>query len=231
VGSIILEAFGDFACFTRPEAKVERFSYPVITPSAARGLLDAIYAKPLEFSWRIDKIEILKPIKYIALKRNEVKEVISENSIKRAMRGGDAPLILADNTRELSGSDQVGRTQRQTMALCDVRYRIYAHIHPRPGFEGRMKALEEQAWRRIESGKCFYQPYFGCREFVAFFESASNYKPIQETLDLGYMVYDVFNLDEVVIDNAKPYISVFKGKIVNGILEIPTWDSDLVKKP
>lgn len=231
MGNIVFEVFGDFACFTRPEAKVERFSYPIMTPSAARGLLDGIYVKPLEFGWRIDKIEVLKPIKYMALKRNEVKETISESAIRRAMRGGDAPLVLADNTREMSGSDQVGRTQRQTMALCDVRYRIHAHIHPRSGFEGRIKGLKEQALRRIEHGKCFYQPYFGCREFVAFFEPASDIEPIQESIDVGFMIYDVFDLDEVVIDNAKPYISVFKPSIKKGVLEIPAWDSHLVKKP
>ena len=83
------------------------------------------------------------------------------------MKGGKAPLIIADDTREMSGSDQVGRTQRQTMALCDVRYRIWAHIQPRPGFEKQIKALEEQAWRRIRKWKCF-PTFFGCREFVAF---------------------------------------------------------------
>ena len=231
MNTIIVEAFGDYACFTRPETKVERFSYPVMTPSAARGLLDAIYVKPVEFGWRIDKIEVLNPIRYIALKRNEIKEKISENIIKKAIGGGEAPLVLADNTREMSGSDQVGRTQRQTMALRDVRYRIYAHIQPRKGFEGRINALEEQALRRIEKGKCYYQPFFGCREFVAYFESVSDIQPVQESIDIGYMLYDIFDLDEVVIDNAKPYISIFKAYLGKGALQIPVWDSPLVKKP
>jgi len=231
MNSIVIEAFGDFACFTRPETKVERFSYPVMTPSAARGLLDAIYAKPAEFGWRINRIEVLKPIKYIALKRNEVKEKISVSTIDRALRGGDAPLVLADNTREMAGSDQVGRTQRQTMALRDVRYRIHAHIQPRKGFEGRIKALVEQAQRRIEHGKCYYQPCFGCREFAAYFESASNLPPVQESLDVGFMVYDVFDLDEVIIDDAKPFISVYKASIDKGIMDVPPWESPAVKKP
>lgn len=230
--TFIVEVWGDLACFTRPETKVERFSYPVMTPSAARGVLDAIYSKPVEFGWRIGQIDVLNPIRYIALRRNEVKDKISLNSVYKAMNGGDAPLVICDTTRDMSGSDQVGRTQRQTMALKNVRYRIHASIHTRRGFENKRTALEEQAQRRIEAGKCYYQPFLGCREFIAYFELADLQKqPINEITELGWMVYDTFDLEEVVIGEAKPFISLFNATINNGVINIPPWESDMVRKP
>lgn len=227
----VLEVWGDFACFTRPEAKVERLSYPVPTPSAARGILDAIYAKPVEFSWRVDKIEVLNPIQFIALRRNEVKEKISHNQVRRVMRGTLSELepIIVDGTREMLGTDQRGRTQRQTVALKNVHYRIYAHIEPREKFRNQLISLEAQATRRIENGKCFYQPFFGCKEFVAYFElGKSDKRPIETDLEIGWMLYDVFDLDNLI---QEPYVSLFWGELKNGVLEIPTWDSDRVKKP
>lgn len=224
----ILEVWGDFACFTRPETKVERFTYPVITPSAARGVLDAIYIKPLEFCWRVDKIEVLNPIKFISLKRNEVKERMPSINDSIMKKGGEFAAIVSDDT----GNDQKGRTQRQTIALKDVRYRIHAHIELRRGFETKRKCIEEQAERRIINGKCYYQPYFGCREFVAYFKFAEDDKPTNgENLDIGFMVYDVYDLDKIMIDNAPPFISLFKATIINGVLEIPHWESELIKKP
>ena len=228
MNSFVLEVWGDYACFTRPETKVERFSYPVMTPSAARGILDAIYAKPLEFSWRVNKIEVLNPIKFIALRRNEVKDRIPIINEAIMARGGEFASIICDDT----GNDQKGRTQRQTIALKDVRYRIHAYIKLRKGFEAKRKAIEEQAERRISNGKCYYQPYFGCREFVAYFEPAKCDIPaISEDLDIGFMLYDVFNLDNVIIDYAPSFISLFKAELKNGILEVPEWNSGLVRKP
>lgn len=230
--TFVMEVWGDFACFTRPETKVERFSYPVMTPSAARGVMDAIYAKPEEFGWRIDRIDVLKPIKFIALRRNEIKEKINANTVKKGMAGGDGPIILCDATQAMTGSDMMGRTQRQTMALRDVHYRIHAHIHARPGSEGRLRALEEQAARRIAGGKCFYQPYLGCREFVAYFEPAHDEAlPISENIDIGWMLYDVFDLDQVIRDEAQAAISVFQAKLEQGILRVPPWESEQVHKP
>lgn len=227
-----LDVWGDFACFTRPETKVERFSYPVMTPSAARGLLDSIYSKYNEFCWRIDRIEVMKPIKFIALKRNEVKEKITFSSVQKAMNGAEGPLIIADATKEMTGGDTAGRTQRQTMALYDVRYRITAHIHPRTGFESKLADFEKQAERRISHGKCFCQPCFGCREFPAFFSLADTVAcPIDESMDIGYMVYDTFDLDAVVKDEGKAFVSLFKAELVHGVLDIPPWGSDLVLKP
>ena len=228
-----VEVWGDFACFTRPEAKVERLSYPVMTPSGARGVLDAIYAKPIEFSWRIEKIEVLNPIQFIALRRNEIKDKIGERAVLAAARRGEEfQPIIADATREMIGSDQKGRTQRQTIALKNVRYQIHAHIKPQQGLENRIKALESQAERRIASGKCFYQPYLGCREFTAYFvPGEEKVKTIAKNIELGWMLYDVFNLEKVDIGTAKPYVSLFQAKLVNGVLEVPPWESELVKKP
>lgn len=234
-GKFVIEVWGDLACFTRPEMKVERFSYPVMTPSAARGILDAIYCKPVEFGWRIDGIEILKPIRYIALRRNEVKDKVNYNAIKsRVENGGEVAPIIADATRDMVGSDQQGRTQRQTMALVDVRYRIHAHIHPRTEHTGRLNVLAQQMQRRVEAGKCFYQPYLGCREFVAFFSLAEvekGFPPQPIDLDLGFMLYDVFNLNAVQSDGyAPPQISLFRASVKNGVLEIPAYDSEHILK-
>lgn len=231
---IAVEVFGGLACFTRPEMQVERFSYPVMTPSAARGILDAIYCKPIEFGWRVDCIEILRPIRYIALRRNEVKEKISVHAVQKVMRlGGDIDPIIADATKEMAGGER-GRTQRQTLALADVRYRIHAHIHPRPNFLTQLPAYLEQAQRRIETGKCFYQPYLGVREFPAFFGSADakGGVPQQIELDLGYMLYDVFDLNEVVDDgSAVARISLFHAQVIDGRLRVPPYESDAVLKP
>lgn len=228
----VVEVWGDFACFTRPETKVERFSYPVITPSAARGILDAIYAKPVEFSWRVHRVEVLKRIQFIALRRNEVKDKISTSAVLKARKGAEGPLIIADGTKDLLGTDAAGRTQRQTMALKDVRYRIHASIRPRKGFEHAAKSLEAQAERRLSFGKCYTQPYLGCREFVAYFEPSSGHgSPVSITEDIGWMVYDVFDLDTIQIDCAPPYISLFHAQLKEGILDIPEWESELVRKP
>jgi CRISPR-associated protein Cas5d len=195
-----LEVWGEFACFSRPEMKVERFSYPVITPSAARGIYDAIYCKPIEFRWQITKVEILKPFSYIALRRNEVKEKVSVNAVYNWMDGRTAPQpILADGDRDTSGADTKGRTQRQTMTLKNVHYRLHAKIRPWPGFEDRLQALEMQFRRRASHGKCIYQPYFGCREFPAYFKLIEpddfSSKPITVDMkDLGLVLFDVFDL-------------------------------------
>jgi len=208
---IVLEAWGDFACFTRPESKVERLSYPVPTPSAMRGLLSAIYSKPIEFYWQINKIEVLKPIQYISFKRNEVKVKVSKS-----------PILVEDN-----------RTQRQSVFLRDVRYRIFASIIKRDSFGGSLSSLYDQAWRRIRTGKCYFQPSFGCRECVAYFEeSDGKLQPINESMDIGLMLYDVFDLHQFeVTDKAKPYISIFHAVMENGVIDVPDFDSELVLKP
>ena len=221
---VVLEVWGDFACFTRPESKVERLTYPVPTPSAMRGILNAIYSKPPEFYWQVNRIEVLNPIKYISFKRNEVKDKLSENA--------DIP-ILADGTKEITGTDQKGRTQRQTVALRNVRYRVYASICKRESCSIPEAELVKQALRRIRNGKCFYQPSLGLREFVAYFEESDGVrKPINLDLDIGYMIYDVFDLNSFeVTKKAKPYVTLFHAVLREGVLEVPPFNSDNVLKP
>ncbi|MBC7247329.1 MAG: type I-C CRISPR-associated protein Cas5 [Actinobacteria bacterium] len=234
----ILEVWGEFACFTRPELKVERFSYPVITPSAARAIFDAIYCKPnrdpskAEFRWQVKKVEMLSEPKYIALRRNEVKnKAPSERTILDWISGKKEPKpILADGTKEMLGRDDEGRTQRQTMALKDVRYRLHAEIRPWPGYEDRLKAMEAQFRRRALNGKCIYQPYLGCREFPAYFElvepDSIQAEPVPVNIDIGLMLYDVFDLSKPGSSTDAPKISLFRAKVVNGVMEIPEYDND-----
>lgn len=234
-----ITVWGDFACFTRPEFKVERFSYPVITPSAARGIFDAIYCKPnripqeAEFRWQISKIEVLRLPKYISLKRNEIKEKANVKSTWLSGASKPEP-IWGDGTKDLLGTDTKGRTQRQTMALKDVRYRIHGNIKPWPGHEHKIKAMDAQFERRVKSGKCIYQPYFGCREFPAFFEltdvTGTTEKPAPLDLDLGLMLYDVFDLSRPGSGYDRPCISIFRAHIKNGVLEVPSFDSQDVLK-
>ena len=239
-----IEAWGDFACFSSPVTKAERFSYPAPTPSAVRGIFDAIYCKPPEFRWQVDRIEILKPVRYIALRRNEVKEKVSEQAIQKWINGTAEPEpIMADADASYSGTDQRGRTQRQTMALRDVRYRFHAHVVPRPGFEDRVQAIEAQFRRRASQGKCVWQPSFGCREMPAFFRLVEpdepEAKPEAFSQDIGWMLYDVFDLDQ---DNhgpllktngwktIRPAISLFRASIRDGVLEVPPYDDPAVRR-
>jgi CRISPR-associated protein Cas5d len=245
----ILEVWGDFACFTRPEMKVERYSYPCPTPSAARGIYEAIYFKP-DFFWQVTRIEILQPPSLIALRRNEVKDKLNERTVQQWMAGkAEVEPIWADATEESKG-----RTQRQTMALRNPRFRLTAHIVPRPGHESKQRAADEQFIRRASQGKCFQQPCFGCREFVAFFRYVESLdgepKPCDYSQKLGWMLYDVFDLHEdnyakIVKDkgngekeriangwkNVKPSIALFEAEVVNGVLDIPAFDDDRVKRP
>ena len=229
-----LETWGDLACFSRPEMKVERYSYPIITPSAARGIFDAIYfKKEYNFYWQIDRIELLHSPKYIALRRNEVKDKASVSEIQQWINGTkDIAPLWADGTKAELGTDQKGRTQRQTMALKNVRYRIYAHIVCRDN-KADMNALSAQFERRASQGKCFYQPFFGCREFPAYFElvkTAPEIPAFDLDLDLGWMLYDVFDLTRLNDNQAKPAISVFRAQLKSGVLKVPDYRSVDVHK-
>lgn len=240
--TFVLEVWGELACFTRPELKVERFSYPVITPSAARAIFDAIYLdftrehpkKPV-MRWQISRIEVLKPIQYIALMRNEVKEKISERAVKAWMRDpSKLEPIYADATKDQTGQDTKGRTQRQTMALKEVRYRLHGQVvlfEESP--ELRLK-IERSFERRAKSGQCFYQPYLGCREFTAYFElleGNSAEKPVAESENIGWMLYDVFDLSRPGTNVDKPHISLFQASLRDGVLEVPPYHSPQVRKP
>lgn len=241
-----LEIWGDLACFTRPEMKVERFSYPVITPSAARGIFDAIYwdgkrerggIRPY-FYWQITRIEMLEVPRYIALRRNEVKDTVPGAAILNKWMSGELPPepLWADGGKDELGTDQKGRTQRQTMALKNVRYRLHARIVPKSGNDPAK--LNACFVRRAKHGKCFQQPYLGCREFPAFFEyldpaqAAAASPPLPLDQNFGLMLYDVFDLErEVVGEKDAPAISLFEARMVGGGIDVPAYASAAVKKP
>jgi len=231
-----LEVWGDFACFTRPEMKVERYSYPIITPSAARGIFDAIYwKKSYGFYWQVEKVEMLKQPRYIALRRNEVKDKAPNDNTLLKWRDGKAEPepLWADGDREQSGTDQKGRTQRQTMALKEVHYRLHAHLRFRG--EGQdVRGFDAQFERRAGGGQCYYQPFFGCREFPAFFAltdaGQSDTEALPLDFDLGFMLYDVFDLNRDNDSTAKPSISVFHAQLRKGVMEIPDYDDPTVRK-
>jgi len=224
----VLEVWGELACFTRPELKVERFSYPVITPSAARAIYEAILWKP-RFRWQVTRAEVLSEPRYIALRRNEVKgRAPATRTIGQWMAGKKEPTPLwADG-----GEEATGRTQRQTMALKQVRYRLHAQIHPWPEHAGELAALETQFRRRARRGQCIYQPYLGCREFPAYFRLVDNGScdppPAPLDMDLGLMLYDVFDLSRPGASEDAACISVFHGTLREGVMEVPDYSSPAV---
>jgi CRISPR-associated protein Cas5d len=170
-------ARGPLACFTRPELKVERFSYPVMTPSAARGLLEAVLWKPA-IRWQVNRIHVLNEIKFTAFRRNEIKSRVPTLSMRTIAQGGPAPVFFADE----------GRTQRNTVALAHVDYVIEANfvLTGRAGSGDNVSKFVEMFERRVAKGQHFHQPYFGCREFVAEVLPADNPPPaIAEDRHLG----------------------------------------------
>jgi CRISPR-associated protein Cas5d len=202
-----LRARGPLACFTRPELKVERVSYPVMTPSAARGLLEAVLWKPA-IAWHIERIRVLKEIKFTAFRRNEVNSKASPPKAATIKGGGPAPLYFADEDR----------AQRNTVALSDVDYVIEAHftMTDRAGPDDNVAKFVDMFTRRIEKGQHFHQPYFGCREFVAEILPADGAPPPPpETRDLGLMLWDIRFSDD---GNAPIF---FPARLEDGVLEVP----------
>lgn len=214
-----LEIWGDFACFTRPELKVERMSYDVITPSAARNIFQAIFWKPA-IEWEITRIEVVNPIKWFTLRRNEVG-AIGAGKV-------DAKPIIATEKRQ----------QKNTLMLRDVRYRIYAkltYIPPRKrknesarkaGPDENPKKYQEMFERRASNGQFFTAPYLGTRECSAYFklldENAKGQDDLlKETRDLGLMLYDMDFTDP---GNIMPMF--FRAQMENGIIEVPSKDSE-----
>jgi CRISPR-associated protein Cas5d len=171
---------------------------------------------------------------YIALRRNEVKnKAPSDSTIIRWMEGKENPQPIEADANP--SDDTKGRTQRQTMALKNVRYRLHAEIRPWPKFQDRLHGMEAQFRRRAASGKCIYQPYFGCREFPAYFELIEPDAPVKEPIttlnsDIGFMLYDVFDLSKPGTDESEAGISLFRAKIDNGILKVPEYESPDVLK-
>ena len=211
---VVLDVWGDFACFSRPDGKVERLTYPVPTPSAVRGILSSIYSKPKELYWQVSRIEVLNPIRYFSFKRNEVKSKMGKKQ---------EPLFTDEE-----------RTQRQTVALRDVRYRFAASICPRPDFAGTETQLYEQALRRIRGGKTFVQPALGLKEFVAYFQEGDcerGPKPIPVDMDLGLMVYDIFDLHDCEVrEKTRPRLSLYHCVMRQGVIQVPPYDSPEVLK-
>ncbi len=223
---IKLRVWGDYACFTRPEMKVERVTYDVITPSAARGILEAIYWKP-EMRWVVDRLFVFNPIKFTSIRRNEINCKIPAQKVKSALRGKEVKLGIAVEQH---------RQQRAAIILRDVSYGIEAHIevleHNGPERKPEAKHLD-QFCRRAENGKYFHHPYLGTREFPADFELVEDFPPCDETMngerDLGYMLHDiVFVPDEkgqIIESNkelrltAQPRFHRFTMR--DGVIEVP----------
>ena len=204
---IQLEVWGKYALYARPELKVERVSYEVPTPSAARGLVESLYFHP-GLKWNIKKIYVLSPIKFTNIRRNEVKSKISAQDVFRAVKGGKNELYIAS-------SQQI--VQRAAMVLQDVHYVIEAEFEmtDRAAPGDNPGKFQDIVTRRMAKGQCFHTPYFGCREFPANFRPwvGGSVPTIPETKDLGIMLY---NFDYSDPANITPLY--FHAKLENGVL-------------
>ena len=209
---IQVEVWGDYACFTRPEMKTERVSYDVMTPSAARGLLESIYWHP-GLRWVIDCIHVCSPIRFTNIRRNEVKEKISAQNVRKVMNTGEGELWL-------STAESI--QQRAAMVLRDVHYVIEAHFDltdaASPGDNaGKFQDIMK---RRLARGQCYSMPYFGTREFPAQFRRCTELPPCPEELkgthDLGWMLWDMDYRDP---ENITPRF--FRASLEDGVLHMP----------
>lgn len=216
---IRLRVWGDYACFTRPEMKVERVSYDVMTPSAARGILEAVHWKPA-IRWVVDRIHVLKPIRFETLRRNEVGHKISTANAARAMaRGSTADLHLAVDE---------DRQQRASTLLRDVDYLIEAHFEltARAGADDPPGKHLDMFNRRARQGQCFHQPCLGCREFAAAFtlvegDAPTPHPDLMGRRDLGWMLLD--------IDYPTGRSHFFRAELVDGVLDVPALDAAEVR--
>ena len=216
-----LHVWGEYACFTRPEMKVERVSYDVMTPSAARGILEAIHWKPA-IRWVINRIHVLKPIRFENLRRNELSEKIPVSNARSAMKRGDTEglrTLIEDN-----------RQQRAATLLRDVAYVVEAHFT----LTGAATTADSEAKhlamfnRRAVKGQCFHRPYLGTREFAADFELVDGAMPPstlprdQRDRDLGWMLHDIDFANESLP-------RFFRAAIRNGVVDVPPFDSAEVR--
>ncbi len=217
--AIQVEVWGDYACFSRPEMAVERVSYDVMTPSAARGLLESLYWHP-GMRWVIDRIHVCSPIQFTNIRRNEVKDTVSARKAKTAMERGEGGLYLA-------APESI--QQRAAMVLRDVRYVIEAHFvmteRAVPGDNpGKFQDIIK---RRLERGQCYSMPYFGTREFAAQFRRCTALPPcpdeLRGTRDLGWMLLDMDYSDP---QNITPRF--FRARLEDGVLNVPPMDSSEV---
>lgn len=205
---IELDVWGERACWPRPDSTAECLTYPVPTPGGMRGVLSAICAEPTEFYWQIQRIEVLRPIRYAGYKRGEL-------------------------THPGTASFAAEAAPRQTVALRDVRYRVTAAVHLRPSSSKSEAALEDEALSRIESGRHAVQPYLGRRDFPAGIgPAAAGETPIALDMDLGYMLYDTVDLRRYQDPRkARRFLSYFYARLEGGVLTIPPYDSPEVMRP
>ncbi len=198
---VTVQVWGPAALFTRPEAKVERLTYPVMTPSAAVGVLEAIFWKP-EFTWDVAAIEVLKPIRYAQVRRNETNRVVP---LDAALKG----------SRVDTAAD---RTQRSATYLQEVSYRIHAHVALRPHATEPTAKYRDQFRRRVTRGACFAQPFLGTKEFGASFSDPDEQAPIDLTLELGPMLHSI----AYGPGGKNPRSRWFNAALVSGVLDVPT---------
>lgn len=212
-----IEVAGPFACFTRPEMKVERVSYDVITPSAARAVFEAILWKP-EIRWRVWRIEVLKPIRWVNLRRNEVSAVASTRNVQQAMHADSGTLALYIEDE---------RQQRAGYFLRDVAYRLHADLSLVPGkAQDPLAKYAAMFARRASKGQCVNQPYLGCREFSSQFKlvtsealTGSFPSPIAETRELGWMLHD---MDYTHPTDPQPRF--FRAQMQAGVVDVPPFE-------
>jgi len=204
--SLEVKVWGEFACFTRPEMKAERVSYEVMTPSAARGILEAIFWKP-EFSWQVREIWVLNPIRHFSILRNEVSHRASVSAAMGWERNGGGYFAEED------------RAQRHTLALRDVAYIIKADVALRSHADADEAKYRDQFRRRVSRGRCYHTPYFGCREFPAYFgEPDGSERPLDKDDDLGRMLFDL-EYEEGTSGRGRP--KFFPARLEKGILKVP----------
>ena len=217
--SISVEVWGDYACFSRPELKTERVSYDVMTPSAARGLLDAIFWHP-GLKWVVDRIHICAPIRFTNIRRNEVEDVIHAGKVKTAMKTGEEIYLATSESIQ----------QRAAMVLRDVRYVIDAHFEmtARATPTDNPGKFQDIMRRRVEKGQFYHQPCFGVREFPAQFKPCEELPPCPDELkgekDLGWMLLDLDYSDR---ENITPRF--FRAVLRDGVLEVPPMYSQEVR--
>lgn len=214
---VSVRVWGDLACFTRPEMKVERVSYDVMTPSAARGILEAILWKPA-IRWEVSEIEVLKPIRWTSIRRNEVGAVASAGTATAAMKAGKGNIGIEIEEH---------RQQRASLVLEDVDYVIRARFRftEEAGADESPGKFLDMFNRRVKNGQCFHRPCLGTREFAAFFgQPPEDYKPIPETRDLGWMLHD---LD---FSTRPPEPRFFRAWMEQGRVRVPGWDDEEVSR-
>ena len=203
---VVVKVWGAWACFTRPEMKVERVSYPVLTPSAARGILEAIFWKP-EFAWQVREIGVLRPIRPFSILRNEVTARAAFITARRWIEPGGGYFAEAD------------RTQRHTLALRDVAYLIRAEVALKAHADAEEAKYRAQFRRRVARGQCHHMPYLGCREFAAAFaEPEGTERPIALSADLGRMLFD---LRYAADGSGRGTPRFFPARLDHGVLRVP----------